>query len=355
MYDLVDDLSRFAFFKVIFGFLDDELIVFRENLMGEFFTWVSAIAVILFTIWIIIQGYMIMTGRSRESLMSFVVNSMRVTLILTVASTMSFGTIPLYSFFTNSLPKEINGIVTGEEVSPADDIDDNLAAMEGTFIALNAIYSINNASLQEDRNRVRFLAAVGVAGPSVVAGCMMLLYKIALALFIGFGPFFVVSLLFEQTKQLFSRWLFYGIGTMFSFSVLCFMVSVAMKVVAAAAAAYVVEYGAALLDVGASAEGVGAMALQQGGIGLILTTLIITAPPMAAMFFQGTLGSFSAYNQIGAVSGPVARGPNGEPPGASASQKASVDGGHGHNQFSHRSHAPVSVDSASTGQKGLAR
>uniref|UniRef100_UPI003D3036BD type IV secretion system protein n=1 Tax=Klebsiella pneumoniae TaxID=573 RepID=UPI003D3036BD len=33
---------------------------------------------------------------------------------------------------------------------------------------------------------------------------------------VGLGPLFILCLLFDQTKQLFQRWLFYGIGTMFS-------------------------------------------------------------------------------------------------------------------------------------------
>ena len=38
-------------------------------------------------------------------------------------------------------------------------------------------------------------------------------------------------------------------------------------------------------------------------MGLILTTLIITAPPMAAMFFNGTMGHFGAYAMMGAQLG----------------------------------------------------
>jgi type IV secretion system protein VirB6 len=34
---------------------------------------------------------------------------------------------------------------------------------------------------------------------------------------------------------------------------------------------------------------------------LILTTLIISAPPMAAAFFQGTLGQFQSYSPFGMV------------------------------------------------------
>jgi len=43
------------------------------------------------------------------------------------------------------------------------------------------------------------------------------------------------------------------------------------------------------------------LALQQGGIGLVLSTLIITAPPMAAAFFQGTLGQFTPYSGFGSL------------------------------------------------------
>jgi type IV secretion system protein VirB6 len=51
-------------------------------------------------------------------------------------------------------------------------------------------------------------------------------------------------------------------------------------------------------------------------MGLILTTLILTAPPMAAMFFQGTLGSFMAYSQIGGSGVGAQPGPQGQPPGS---------------------------------------
>jgi len=64
----------------------------------------------------------------------------------------------------------------------------------------------------------------------------------------------------------------------------------------------------------------GSQAMQQGGMGLILTTLILTAPPMAAFFFQGTLGSFMAYSQIGGS--PAAQpGPQGQPPGSYVPQQ----------------------------------
>ncbi|MNN05069.1 TrbL/VirB6 plasmid conjugal transfer protein [compost metagenome] len=127
---------------------------------------------------------------------------------------------------------------------------------------------------------------------------------------------FILCLLFDQTKQLFQKWLLYGIGTMFSMAVLAAMTGIAMKMVSKVALAF---WGSTLTGtlMGENfSEGMSSMALQQGGMGLILTTLILTAPPMAAMFFQGTLGSFMAYSQIGGSAVPASPGPNGQPPGS---------------------------------------
>lgn len=41
------------------------------------------------------------------------------------------------------------------------------------------------------------------------------------------------------------------------------------------------------------------MAMQQGGLGLLMTLFLVTVPPMAAAFFQGTVGQFMAYNAFG--------------------------------------------------------
>jgi type IV secretion system protein VirB6 len=109
-----------------------------------------------------------------------------------------------------------------------------------------------------------------------------------------------MCLLFDQTKQLFSKWLLYGIGTVFSLAVLSVMVGIAMKMMQAITAAFAVKYLAAMGGVG-DTDGINSMALQQGGVGLLLSTLIVMAPPMAAAFFQGTLGQFASYSSFGNV------------------------------------------------------
>jgi len=156
--------------------------------------------------------------------------------------------------------------------------------------------------LDSQKSRALYMVGFGTGGPAIVGGTMLLLNEVAIALFIGLGPLFILCLLFEQTKPLFGRWLYYGIGTMFSMAVLSAMVSIALEMVERVAFAF---WGATL--VGGLlhqnfTDGMTSQAMQQGGLGLILTTLIVTAPPMAANFFQGTLGYFSPASVFSAPS-----------------------------------------------------
>ncbi|WP_367784635.1 MULTISPECIES: type IV secretion system protein [unclassified Stenotrophomonas] len=155
---------------------------------------------------------------------------------------------------------------------------------------------------------------------------MLLLYEVAIALFIGLGPLFILCLLFEQTKSLFQRWLFYGIGMLFSMAVMAAMTGIALDMVLRVSKAFWLESIGAKLILGPAFEnGLSSQAMQQGGMGLILTTLILTAPPMAAVFFQGTLGTFMAYSQIG---GGAAATPSsdGRPPGQHTPEQTTNSG-----------------------------
>src|SRR3546814_7647994 len=132
-------------------------------------------------------------------------------------------------------------------------------------VALSSIDSLDvgqSEIVNEAKNRNLWFTGIGIAGPAITGGAMLLLNKVAMALFIGLGPMFILCLLFEQTKQLFSKWLFYGIGTMFSLALLSVMVAIALKMVLAVAAAFWVG-----TFTGATTAGINSMALQQGGLG----------------------------------------------------------------------------------------
>ena len=310
----IQSIGDFVFFRLILDYLDDRINKFGLDLLNNMMTWVGGIALVLMTLWVLIQGYRIVTGQSRDSMMALVTNMARAALIVSVATSMAmFGT-SIQDFLTNDVKGVITTVVTGKDDPPEKQIDEALGWMQVALSSVDAIKVMDDPSLSDEKTQAQLFIGLGTGGPAVVAGSMLLLYKIAMALFIGLGPLFILCLLFDQTKDMFKRWLFYGIGTMFSMAVLAAMVSIALDMVIRVSVSFWARaaFNEWILKDGAS-DGFTSQAMQQGGMGLILTTLILTAPPMAAMFFQGTLGGFMAYSQIG---GSAAAGPQGQPPGS---------------------------------------
>jgi type IV secretion system protein VirB6 len=149
----------------------------------------------------------------------------------------------------------------------------------------------------------------------MTAAALLLMYQIALALFVGLGPIFILCLIFEQTKPLFHKWLMYGIATLFSLAVLNFVVSLVLGLTLRVAAALWASDTVNKI-LGISAEGFSNQALEQGGLGLLMTVLILSTPPMAAAFFNATLGQFYTYSGINPGGSSNIPGPQGQPPGS---------------------------------------
>jgi type IV secretion system protein VirB6 len=291
-------VERWAFFRLIFDWVDEEINIFRDNLLGAMAEWVGGMAFVLLTLWVLLQGYRIVTGQSRQFMMELVVKSLKWVLIITVATTFAMGSSNIHQLLTDDMPRTINELVTGDDEGPEDSIDDNLQQMELAMVAIDALYTSFDETLQEAKTRTMWFTGVGVAGPSLMGGAILLMYKMAMALFVGLGPFFILTLGFEQTKGMFQKWVWYGVGTMFSLAVLAFTVSMISKLLGVVAISFAAQY-LTLLATNTSPQGISSMAMQQGGLGLLMTLFLVTVPPMAAAFFQGTVGQFMAYNAFG--------------------------------------------------------
>jgi len=306
----------FTYFALIYSWLTDKIDTFGSNLVGRSMQFATSIALALVTLWILIQGFRILTGRSRDSMMGMVSDMGRVAVIVAVATVMAIGSVDLQQFFGEGLGRNINALVTGVDESPSTNIDRNLAY---TQLAMGAIEAVpvpsSDLAGSNAQSRASLIAMLGVAGPPMTAGAMLLLYKVSLALFIGLGPLFILCLIFDQTKPMFHRWLMYGLGTLFSLAVLNFMVSIVLDLTLRVAAAM---WASTVINsiTGADAEGFTNQALQQGGIGLLMTALLVSTPPMAAAFFGGTLGQFQSYAQVGGGGAANRPGPHGQPAGS---------------------------------------
>jgi len=299
----VSSLPNMVFFSQINDFLDDEITEFATNLLVRTGKIVAAAASALVTVWIVYEGYRIVTGRSREPMMGLVNNSLRAVLIAGIALGAAATTGSTYHALTEGVSGAVRWTITGHnDDGTYADIDKTLAIMQVALEVIDSVDSGGDVITEQTKDRAMTMASVGLGGPAIMAATALLLNKIAMALILGLGPIFILCLLFEQTKPLFSKWLYYGIGTIFSMAFLTVMVTLAMDMVIAVGIAFWLPsaWGAG------STESLTSMAMQQGGMGLILTMLIFSAPPMAAAFFHGLMGSVTAYSAFSEQRVPIA-------------------------------------------------
>ncbi|PPT73355.1 Type IV secretion system protein virB6, partial [Xanthomonas arboricola pv. populi] len=149
---------------------------------------------------------------------------------------------------------------------------------------------------------------------------------------------------------------FYVIGTLFSMAMLSVVTAMVLKFTAKVAAAY---WAAQLITLG-NAEGLSSQALQQGGIGLIMTGLIISVPTLAAAIWQGNMGTFMAYSAFDR-GGAASPGPQGQPAGSYMPQRTAPSSDRADDSVQRTTSAVTrtiagadSTETAAIGSRGLA-
>ena len=289
------NLGDFIFFKLINEYFTGEIDRFGLQVMERAAAWVSAIALTATTLWVLLLGYRIVTGQSRQSAAVMVTSAARVVFIVGLASALGTQGSSVHNV-TRNLDREIHALFTGTTGSSADAIDRNLALTQVALTALDAVRVVpGDPEALQKKGRAIFLAGFGTASPPMAAAAMLMLFKFTMAFLIGVGPIFVLFLMFEQTRELFRKWLFYVLGTLFSMSLLSVVTSMVLVFTEKVAAAYWVANSLLLAD----AEGLSTRALQQGGIGLLMTVLIISVPSLGAAVWQGQMASFMSWSAFG--------------------------------------------------------
>ncbi|MDO4640693.1 MAG: type IV secretion system protein [Neisseria sp.] len=308
MGNLISGAAELALYTSIRDYIYARIEYLTEHVLSKNLTLALIIIISLLTVWVMIQGFMIATGRSQEGLKGFAFNLGKtyfiVAMALGVASSSGFALRTL----TDTLADGMSEIMRGDSkagsacLTKSTDsfvgckIDQNLTMTQSLMGLMNRIDTVEgDETIAQQINQAKWFAGVGSAGPGVVAGTMLIVFRITMALFIGFGPIFILCLLFKKTAPLFQRWLHYGLATMFAGVTLGVMADIATDLVSNVS--YALFFGKEAFSwVGVNVNGLMDMATQQLGLGIILSTLLITVPPLAGAFFNGLAGSASGYN-----------------------------------------------------------
>ena len=295
-------------------------------------TMTTASSLIVLTLWMKWYGYQMVMGNSQASAKDFVFKAVRAWIIIAfatgLAASMGFSIRTVTTDLSNLVSEAMTGsdsgsacvTNTGNNNFTGCKIDKNLVRMQAAMAFVNQLDTGADPVLEDKKARASLMTAAGIGGPAIVAGGLLLTLKVAMALFIALGPIFIMCLLFKQTTPLFQKWLYYGLSTMFATAMFAVVSDIAMDLVEnTTAALFVSDLFTTTLDpTGASnaaAAGIMNASVQQLGLGLMLSTLLITTPAMAANFFNGVMGSFShqsAFQNWGGARTPAQNGTNGQ-------------------------------------------
>ena len=283
---------------------------FTEVVLSKNLNLALTMVLALLTLWIMVQGYLIVTGRSQEGLKGFIFSLGKNYVVIAIALGVSLGSGFSVRVLTDNLANGISQVMHGNNDFGSEclteqtsyitgcKIDLNLKTTQLVLSSLSAIDTADDDHLEDKLSEAKWFAGVGTAGPAVVAGTMLIMYRIAISLFVGFAPIFILCLLFKRTAPLFQKWLYFGLATIFSSVLLGVMAEISMDLVGhlfggAAAGKFV----ATVIGEGGT-TGIMETVTQQLGLGLMLSTLLITVPPMAGMWFNGIMASYSGYNAM---------------------------------------------------------
>ena len=266
----------------------------------------------LFTLWIMVQGYLILTGRSQENLKAFIFNLGKTYIIILVAlgvsSTSEFSLRTLTEITTDGIASLMTGNSDVSECTLKSTsslmgckIDKSLTVAQASMAFINQIDTADNPNIAAQVERAKLFAGAGAAGPGIVTGTMLIIYRVAMALFVGFAPFFILCLMFKKTTPYFTKWLNYGLATMFSSALLAAMASIStdlVKIIAESQYKYSKIASVTSIITGESVSGIFNSAMNQLGLGLMLSTVLIVVPPMAGNWFNGVMGGYFAANYM---------------------------------------------------------
>lgn len=284
---------------------------FTEQVLTRNLSLALTIVLALLTLWVMVQGYLIMSGRNQEGVKGFFYGILKNYFIIAFAFSVSLGSDFSVRVLTTDLANTVSHIMHGndhfgskcltEQTSyiTGCKIDLNLTTTQTVLHSLNAIDTADDDHLEDLLSKAKWFAGVGTAGPAIVAGTMLIIYRIAIALFISFAPIFILCLLFKRTAPLFQKWLYFGLATIFSSVMLGVMTDISMELVGNIFGGDVAGKFVAEVIGERGAAGIMETVTQQLGLGLMLSTLLITIPPMAGMWFNGVMGNFSPYAVIG--------------------------------------------------------
>jgi type IV secretion system protein VirB6 len=195
--------GTFTVFQPAYDYIDGRLDIFLTQDAGQVMAQVSGPLRAALVLYVLLYGFAILRGAIQEPLVDFAIRSIKLALIVVLATTPAYGSwisTPLF----HTLPDTLTSAISGQSPTSAG----------GAFDAFFNRVAYLGEKISEQAT-LRYWMPLLVAGGVWVIGALaaalgfgiFLLSKVALALLIALGPIFVACALFDASRRFFFGWL----------------------------------------------------------------------------------------------------------------------------------------------------
>ncbi len=316
------DVSSFIsarLFSELRAYVLEMIQMFGYAAMGRMTLFALTVGATLLTVWFMVQGYRIATGLHRDSMLQFLLRAVMVVTVMALAQGMSVFGQSMAQWLTEDMRNSIAGLLTGETFQDASEmVGTVLGYMLMLQLALDT-FQASGATGQSSlsmANTLNFITGAGQALPALIAGGLMLLNEMALHLCLAFAPLCLLAYTFVPTRFMFVAWCKFTVTTLFSMVVITVVSVIALRaMIAMSVTLLTMDLGVSALHEVQGLQGGAALQLREvatisGGVGMLLTTLLLAGPPLVANFFSGQVSAaFHSFNAIGSFSKDSASAP----------------------------------------------
>jgi type IV secretion system protein VirB6 len=273
-----------GFFATFWSWLNGQLSTYIGANTARLATALEPTAVTLAVIYIMIWGYLQLTGQIEEPIVAGIKRIVMLTVILGIGMNLwLYNSLVVDSFYNGPAQLAAAMVGAGDPVATIDAIWQSGGTVAGNLWAKGAVFSGWGFALA---GAVVWLL-MGLL--CVYAMFLIALSNIALSILLALGPLFITLLLFESTKRMFSAW----IGQLTNYAlitILTVMVAALLLQIVQSYAAQTAARGSAILTVDALH-----MMLIAALVFLILRQVMPTAAGLAGGIAMGSFGFVSGF------------------------------------------------------------
>ncbi len=192
-----------SFFEQFFTWLNAQLSTYVSTTAARVASAIEPAAITLATIYVMMWGYLSISGRIQEPIWEGVKRILVIGTVLGIGLRLWTYNEAVVDTFTRG-PDQLASIVLG--TSPAVSVVDQIW-VDGNLIAEQLLSkgSILNANFAY--YLAGFLVYLLIGLTAVITAFLLALSKVALALILALGPIFIALLFFDATKRFFEAWI----------------------------------------------------------------------------------------------------------------------------------------------------